>query len=207
MQKREELKQCHDVKWVMLGSRAAAKGYGKGMGHWIRAGGNRGEGLWGGKRKVGEVGPTCQMQIKELSRVGSEHFFSPKNHMHIWQTELFLLVFSKKSSQSYLNNTHWLTAGNVLSLHTVINLLSNRLEFHYPIPLFFCKLRSPGPRDWHRDGEEENNKELRGLEGEARQSVRGVRALPAAALSLLLAAITQWIPDVRMINKWIVITV
>ena len=33
-----------------------------------------------------------------------------------------------------------------------------------------------------------------------------VRGLPGAVLSLFLPAITEWIPDVKMINKWIVIT-
>lgn len=74
-----------------------------------------------------------------------------------------------------MHSTYRHTAGNVLPLHIVINLLSSLLLSN---SLAFFKLSSSGPRDRHREGgqgrkEKKKKKKLMGLEEWVKGSMKG----------------------------------
>lgn len=132
---------------------AAAKGYGEGMGHQIGDVERKREGLWG----IRHICQSCRLSVNGMEYRSRTIFPKIIDMFNKWKL-LFYRCLLRKAQRAVTGSQQ----GTSFSLQAVINSLSPQLEFHYPIPLFSCMLRSPDLRDRHREGKEENTEEVKG---------------------------------------------
>lgn len=147
-------------------------------------------GLWGHKTYMSVLQAECKRNKESRTS-------SPKSTYMFNKWKLFFYRCLLREAQRAVTGSQ---QGTSFSLQAVINSLSPQLEFHYPIPLFSCTLRSPDLRDRHRGGRGRKH-------GGRRSEAEWWGLCPLQCSPSPLTALTQWIPDVKMINKWIVITI